>query len=93
VWSQSYYDSEEYCAIYQREAAFSLVAYLTAPSSESVGASRGLHTHVAFNTRAGVHSNPIRRDKCIAEDTHAVIHAAVVRSARKALTTYFVERK
>jgi len=84
----SHRDLEERCAIHRREAAFSLIAYLTAPSSESVVASRGLHTHVAFNTRAGMHSNPIRRDKCIAEDTHAVMHAAIARSARKVLTIY-----
>lgn len=62
-------------------------SYLTARSSESVGSSRGLHTHVAFNTRAGVHFNPIRRDKCIAENMHALTHAMVARTAKNMLNT------
>lgn len=63
------------------------LAYLTTPSSESGDSPRGLHTHVAFNTRAGVHSSPIRRDKCIAENMHALIHATVARTAKNTLTT------
>lgn len=60
--------------------------YLTAPSSES-SSPRGLHTHEAFNTRAGVHSRSMRRDKCIAENMHALTHAMVVRTAKNTLTT------
>ena len=63
------------------------LAYLITPSSESSDSPRGLHTHVAFNTRAGVHSSPIRRDKCIAENMHALTHATVARTAKNMLTT------
>lgn len=63
------------------------MTYLTAPSSESGGSPRGLHTHVAFSTRAGVHSSPMRRDKCIAENTHALTHAMVAETAKNTLTT------
>jgi len=69
------------------------LAYLTAPSSESSDSPRGLHTHVAFNTRAGVHSSPMRRDKCIAENIHALTHAMVARTAKNTLITCSPWRK
>lgn len=77
--------------IYQSEPDF--IAYLTTPSSDSVNSSRGLHMHVAFNTCAGVHSRLMRRDKCIAENIHALVHATVASTAKNTLSTCLKERK
>lgn len=61
--------------------------YLTAVSVEFDALSRGLHTQVAFNTRAGLHSRPIKRARCIAENTQAMEHVTVARIAKNTLVT------
>lgn len=46
---------------------------------------RGLQTHVAFNTRAGVHSNLIRCARCTAAEMQANMHATNADIASNAL--------
>lgn len=67
--------------------------YLTAVSVEFDAFSRGLHTQVAFNTRAGLHSRPIKRARCIAENTQAMEHVTVARIAKNTLVICLKETK
>lgn len=67
--------------------------YLTADSVKFDVFPRGLHTQVAFNTRAGLHSRPIKRARCIAENTHAMEQVTVARVASSTLITCLKKRK
>lgn len=67
--------------------------YLTAVSVELVRSVRGLQTQVAFKTRAGLHSRPISRTRCIAENTHATEQVTVARIVRDTLITCSIARK
>ena len=67
--------------------------YLTAVSVEFEAFSRGLHTQVAFSTRAGLHSRPIKRARCIAENTHAIEQVTVASVANNTLITCQKKRK
>lgn len=69
------------------------MAYLIAPLNESDGSSRGLHTHVAFSTCAGVHSNILRREKCATENINALPHAMVATTVRNTLNTCLTQKQ
>lgn len=68
--------------------------YLTDASlAVTFACSRGLQTHVALRTRAGVHSSLIRCARCMVAEMHARTHATDAEIASKVLIACRMKKK